>query len=44
MANVLKDAVAKRMTGDRPSPIQAFAASVIAGVTVAVITYRVMRN
>jgi len=44
MANVLKDAAAKRMAGDKPSPLQAFAASVIAGVTVAVITYRVMRN
>jgi hypothetical protein len=44
VANVLKDAVAKRMAGDKPSPLQAFAASVTAGVAVAVITYRVMRN
>jgi hypothetical protein len=44
MANVLKNAVAKRMAGDRPSPVNAALASIVAGVTVAVITYRVMRS
>jgi uncharacterized OsmC-like protein len=44
MAKVLKDAVAKRLAGDRPSPVQAALASIVAGVAVAVITYRVMRN
>ena len=44
MANVLKDAVAKRVGGDKPSPLEALTASVIAGVAVAAITYRVMRN
>lgn len=44
MAGVLKSAVAKRLSGDRPSMAQALAASVIAGVAVAVLTYRVMRN
>ena len=44
MAGVLKSAVAKRLAGDRPSPVHAAVASAIAGVAVAVITYRVMRN
>jgi len=44
VANVLKDAVAKRMAGGKPSPLEAFTASVVAGVAIAVITYRVMRN
>jgi hypothetical protein len=44
VANVLKNAVAKRLGGDRPSPVQALGASIVAGVAVAVITYRVMRS
>jgi hypothetical protein len=40
----LKRAFEKRMSGDRPSVLQAFAASAIAGVAVAALTYRVMRN
>ena len=44
MAGVLKRAVAKRLSGDRPSAVQAFVASAIVGVAVATITYRVMRN
>jgi hypothetical protein len=42
--NVLKNAVAKRVGGDRPSPVHAALASIVAGVAVAVITYRVMRS
>lgn len=41
---LLKNAVAKRLAGDRPSPVEAAVVSVIAGIAVAVITYRVMRN
>jgi hypothetical protein len=44
MSSLLKGAVAKRLAGDRPSPVHAVVASAIAGVAVAVITYRVMRN
>ena len=44
MSNVLKDAVAKRMAGDRPSPVHAGLASVVAGAMAAAITYRVMRR
>jgi len=44
MSGFLKGAVAKRMTGDKPSPVHAFVASVIVGVAVAALTYRVMRN
>ena len=44
VSGILKGAVAKRMAGDKPSAVQAFVASVIAGVAVAAITYRVMRN
>lgn len=44
MAGALKRAIAKRLSGEKPSAIQAFIASAIAGIAVAVITYRVMRN
>ena len=44
MAKLLKNAVAKRMAGDRPSPVHAGLAAIVAGVAVAAITYRVMRN
>ena len=44
MSGILKGAVAKRMGGDKPSPVHAGLASVIAGAAVAAITYRVMRN
>jgi hypothetical protein len=42
--SVLKDAVAKRMGGENPSPVHAAAAAIVAGVAVAVVTYRVMRS
>ena len=44
MARFLKTAAAKRLAGDKPSPVHAFVASAIVGVAVAAITYRVMRN
>jgi hypothetical protein len=44
MSNVLKGAAAKRLAGDKPSPVHAGLASAIAGMAVAAITYRVMRN
>jgi hypothetical protein len=44
MSGVLKGALAKRISGDRPSPIQAALAAFVAGVAAAVLTYRLMRS
>jgi len=44
MGGVLKNALAKRVSGDKPSPLQAGAAAVVAGVATAVLTYRLMRT
>jgi len=40
----LKSAVAKRVSGDRPSPVHAALAAVIAGAMAAAITYKVVRS
>jgi hypothetical protein len=42
--SALKSAVQKRVSGDRPSPVHAAAAAVVAGAMAAVLTYRVMRS
>jgi hypothetical protein len=44
MAGFIKGAVAKRMAGDRPSPVAAALVAVAAGAAAAVLTYRVMRG
>ena len=44
MGGIAKRAIAKRMSGDRPSPLYAAAAAVVAGAAVAVLTYRVIRS
>jgi len=44
VSGLLKDAVAKRAGGDRPSPLHAGAAAVVAGAAVAALTYRVLRS
>jgi hypothetical protein len=44
MFGVAKGAIAKRMSGDKPSPLYAAAAAVVVGATVAVLTYRVIRG
>jgi hypothetical protein len=44
MAHVIKSAVIKRVQGDKPSVPHATLAALIAGVAVAVLTHRVMRN
>jgi hypothetical protein len=44
MAGFVKGAFAKRMAGDRPSPVQAALVAVVAGAATAVLTYRVMRS
>ena len=44
MSAVLKDAALKRVQGERPSPLQASLAAIVAGVAVAVLTYRALRS
>ncbi|MGZ6644703.1 MAG: hypothetical protein ACXVFT_23100 [Solirubrobacteraceae bacterium] len=44
MAAVLKDAFTKRMSGDKPSSLQAVLAATVAGAAVAVVTYRLLRS
>jgi hypothetical protein len=44
MAGVLKSAVAKRLSGDRPSPFLALGAALVAGAAAAVVTYRLIRS
>jgi hypothetical protein len=43
MAGVVKDAIAKRVSGDRPSPIRAAVAAAAVGAATAAITYRALR-
>ena len=40
---ILKKAVTDRLKGDRPSPPRAFVAAAVAGLVVAVITYKALR-
>jgi hypothetical protein len=42
--SALKSAVAKRVSGDRPSPVHAALAALVAGAMAAAITYRVVRS
>jgi hypothetical protein len=44
MAGFVKGALAKRLAGDRPSPVRAALVAVAAGAATAVLTYRVMRS
>jgi hypothetical protein len=44
MSGVLKGALAKRISGDKPSPLQAAAAALVAGAAAAALTYRLMRS
>jgi hypothetical protein len=44
VAGFVKGAFAKRMAGERPSPVAAALAALAAGAAVAVLTYRVMRS
>jgi hypothetical protein len=44
VSQVLKDAVAKRVSGDNPSPVHAALAAVAAGAAAAVVTYKVLRS
>ena len=44
MSEFLKNAVADRLAGDRPSPVKAALVSVVAGAAAAAVTYRVLRS
>jgi hypothetical protein len=44
MSGVLKGALAKRASGDNPSPVQAALAAVVAGAAAAALTYRILRS
>jgi hypothetical protein len=44
MAGALKSAIAKRASGDKPSPLKAAFVAFTVGVAVAVLTYRVLRT
>jgi hypothetical protein len=44
MPAVLNRAFAKRVSGDKPSPLHAAAAAVVAGAVAAALTYRVLRS
>jgi hypothetical protein len=37
-------AASDRVRGDRPGPFRAFAAAAVAGITTAVVTYRLLRS
>jgi hypothetical protein len=41
---LLKGAVEKRLAGDRPSPVHAALAAIVAGAVTAALTYRVIRS
>ena len=44
MSGVLKSAFAKRLSGERVSPLQALLVAIVAGIVVAVLVYRILRS
>jgi len=44
MSEMIKGAVAKRMSGDNPSPVHAALAAAVAGAAAAVLTYKLLRS
>jgi hypothetical protein len=44
MIGIVKNAVIERLRGKRPSPVRAVAASAVAGVAAAAITYKALRR
>jgi len=44
VAGALKSAIVKRAKGDKPSPLHAGAAALVAAVAAGVLTYRLMRS
>ena len=41
---LIKKAFARRLSGDRPSPVGAAVAAAVTGVVVAVVTYKTLRS
>jgi hypothetical protein len=44
MSGALKGALAKRVSGDNPSPLRAALAAAVAGAAAAALTYKFMRS
>ncbi len=44
MSGVLKSAISKRLQGEKPSVLQAMLVALVAGIVVAVLTYRLLRS
>jgi hypothetical protein len=44
MSGVLRGAFVKRVSGDKPSPVPAALAAVVAGAAAAALTYKVLRS
>ena len=44
MSGLLKSAISKRLQGDKPSVLQAMLVALVAGIVVAVLTYRLLRS
>ena len=44
MSDFLKNAVADRLAGDRPSPVKAALVAAVAGAATAALTYQVLRS
>jgi hypothetical protein len=44
MSGVLRGAVLKRVSGEKPSPLKAALAAAVAGAAAAVVTYRLLRS
>jgi hypothetical protein len=44
VTGIVKDAVTKRLSGDRPSPLKASLAAGVAGAAVAILAYKALRS
>ena len=44
MSELVKNAFASRLAGDKPSPVKSALVSVVAGAVMAAVTYRVLRS
>jgi hypothetical protein len=44
MSGLVKGAIVKRTSGDKPSPVHAAAAAALAGIAAAAVMYKVMRS
>jgi hypothetical protein len=44
MSGFVKEAIAKRVGGERPSPLRAIAVATVTGFSAAALTYKLMRS